>query len=411
VTGSNGKAPRRRIDVGEAAALIAARMPRGWGTVRVPLEDAHGEVLRQVITAERDQPPFDRVTMDGIAIRHAAFATGRRSFTVLGTQAAGSPPLPLAGDGGCIAIMTGAALPPGADTVVPVERLAREGDNATVAADYVPAAGQFVHRRASDHRQGDPLLSPGSVLGPPEMAILTVGGADTVEVARRPAIAIVSTGDELVDAGLPLAPTQIRASNDRAIAAALASRGFLACDRLHLRDDRALLESALGELLAEQDVLILTGGVSMGEFDFVPKVLADLGLELAFHKVLQRPGQPLWFGVSPDGKPVFALPGNPVSSLVCLVRYVAPALLAALGAEPRAEVIARLDRHVRFEPDLTYFLPVTLRHGADGECLATPKPTNTSGDFVALGGTDGFVELPRGMADFAPGYTARFWSW
>ena len=172
---------------------------------------------------------------------------------------------------------------------------------------------------------------------PPELAILTIGGSDTVEVARRPAITIVSTGDELREVGEPLAPTQIRASNDRAIAAALATRGFLDCDRLHLPDDRAVLERELRQVLASQDVLILTGGVSMGEFDFVPQVLDDLGMELVFHKVLQRPGMPLWFGMSPAGKPVFALPGNPVSSLVCLVRYVAPALLAALGATLRPQ--------------------------------------------------------------------------
>ncbi len=407
---------RRRINVAEAAALIQSRMQvhsrsHGWGTVPVPIDAAQGEVLRQIITAERDQPPFDRVTMDGIAIRHSAFASGRRSFTVAGTQGAGSEPVPLPDDGSCVAIMTGAALPPGADTVVPVERITRDGATASVAADYRPAPGQFVHRRASDHSQGATLLSPGCTLGPTELAILTVGGSATVEVARRPAIAVVSTGDELVDVGLPLAPTQIRASNDRAIAAALANRGFLDCERLHLPDDRAVLESTLGELLTGQDVLILTGGMSMGEFDYVPRVLADLGMELVFHKVLQRPGMPLWFGVSPGGKPVFALPGNPVSSLVCLVRYVAPALVAALGATPRPDIVVRLAQHVRFEPDLTYFLPVTLAWGADGECLATPRPTNTSGDFVALGGTDGFVELPRGLSDFAPGYTARFHPW
>ena len=401
---------RTRIDVAEAAALIHSRV-RGWGTVRVPLDSAQGEVLQQVLTAERDQPPFDRVTMDGIAIRHAALAAGQRTFSVIGTQGAGSAPLPLAAADACVAIMTGAALPPGADTVVPVERITRDGGMATVAADYQPAAGQFVHRRASDHRQGAPLLAPGTLLGAPEMAILTVGGADVVEIARRPAIAVVSTGDELVEVGLPLAPTQIRASNDRAIAAALTTRGFLDCERRHLPDNPEVLAGALGELLAEQDVLVLTGGVSMGEFDYVPRVLQDLGMELVFHKVLQRPGQPLWFGVSPEGKPVFALPGNPVSSLACLVRYVAPALVAALGAPPRPVPVVRLAEHVHFAPDLTCFIPVTISWGNDGECLATPKPTNTSGDFVALGGTDGFVVLPRGLSDFAPGYTARFYSW
>lgn len=401
---------RRRIDVAEAAALIRDRL-RGWGTVRVPIDDAQGEVLRQTITAERDQPPFDRVTMDGIAIRHSAFAGGLRTFQVAGTQAAGGAPLPLPDEKSCVTIMTGAALPPGADTVVPVERIAREGATAIIEAGYQPVAGQCIHRRASDHVQGTALLPPGVLLGPPEMAVLTVGGSALVEVARRPSIAVISTGDELVDVGQPLGPTQIRASNDRAIAAALATRGFLDCDRLHLPDDRGVLERELRQLLAGQDVLILTGGVSMGEFDHVPQVLQDLGMELVFHKVLQRPGMPMWFGISPDGKPVFALPGNPVSSLVCLVRYVAPALEAALEATARPEPVVRLARDVRFEPDLTYFLPVTLDYTTDGQCLAVPKPTNTSGDFVALGGTDGFVELPRGRDDFPAGYVAAFFPW
>lgn len=401
---------RRRITVAEAEALIRGRVA-GWGTQQVPIDAAAGEVLRQEVSAEREQPPFDRVTMDGIAIRYSAFAAGLRRFTVARTQGAGSPAVPLDDERSCIAIMTGAALPAGADTVVPVERVTRDGTVATIAADYQPAPGQFVHRRGSDHRQGAPLLRPGCVLGPPEMAILTVGGHRHVQVARRPALAIVSTGDELVDVGEALGPTQIRSSNDRAIAAALSLRGFTRYRRHQLPDDPAVLERELRGLLAEDDVLILTGGVSMGEFDHVPRVLAALGMELVFHKVLQRPGLPLWFGISREGKPVFALPGNPVSSLVCLVRYAAPALLAALGATPRPLPVVRLGTDVRFEPDLTYFLPVTLANAPDGESVAMPNPTNTSGDFIALGGTDGFVELPSETAEFPKGYAARFFSW
>ena len=401
---------RRRIDVEEACALIRERL-HDWGTVRIPIDAAQGEVLRQTVAAERDQPPFDRVTMDGIAIRHSAYAAGLRTFAVAGTQGAGSATVALPDEQGCVVIMTGAALPPGTDTVVPVEHISRDGAQATVEAGYAPVAGQFIHRRASDHSQGATLLSPGVKLGAPEMAILTVGGSDAVEVSRRPAIAIISTGDELVEVGQPLGPTQIRASNDRAIAAALADRGFLDCGRHHLPDDPAVLERELGQLLAEQDVLILTGGVSMGEFDYVPRVLQTLGMEMIFHKVLQRPGMPMWFGVSPEGKPVFALPGNPVSSLVCLVRYVAPALVAALGAKARPEPLVRLARAVRFEPDLTYFLPVSLSYTRDGDCLAVPRPTNTSGDFVALGGTDGFIELPRGIVEFPTGYATHFFAW
>ena len=401
---------RQRLDVAHAVTLITSRVS-GWGTVRVALDATLGQVLRQRVTAERDQPPFDRVTMDGIALAHQAFAGGLRTFRIVATQAAGSAPIPLPDRESCVAVMTGAALPPGADTVVPMERITRDSSVAMIEAAYRAKAGQFVHRRASDHRHGDTLLEPGAVLGPPELAILTVGGSDCVDVARRPRIAVISTGDELVEVGQPLAPTQIRASNDRALAAALVQRGFTDCVRRHLPDDRAVLERELRQLLAEQDVLILTGGVSMGEFDFVPGVLAAVGMELVFHKVLQRPGMPLWFGVSPAGNPVFALPGNPVSSLVCLVRYVLPALLSALGTAPRPTPMVQLATPVHFEPDLTYFLPVRLEYTVDGRCVAMPKPTNTSGDFVALGGTDGFVELPRGQSDFPAGHATRFFAW
>ena len=143
---------RRRIDVAEADALIWARL-RDWGTVHVPLDAAQGEILRETVTAERDQPPFDRVTMDGIALRHRDLAAGLRTFNVAGTQGAGSAPLTLPDAQSCVAIMTGAALPAGADTIIPVERITRDGATATLEAGYQPAAGQSIHRRASDHRR------------------------------------------------------------------------------------------------------------------------------------------------------------------------------------------------------------------------------------------------------------------
>lgn len=406
----SGSNPKQRIDVAEAAALILARMP-DWGSECLPIDRAHGEVLHQTVAAERDQPPFDRVTMDGIAIRHAAIAAGVRRFRVIGTQGAGGERISVADNDSCVAIMTGAALPSGVDTVIPVERISREGELVTLEQGYQPAAGQFIHRRASDHPQGTPLLRPGTLVGAPEMAILTVGGSASVTVARRPSIAVISTGDELVDVGQPVSANQIRSSNDRAITGALAARGFRNCARVHLPDDRGVLEREVRRQLAEEDVLILTGGVSMGEFDYVPQVLLALGMELVFHKVLQRPGLPLWFGVSPEGKPVFALPGNPVSSLVCLVRYALPGLLHALRLESGPQPMVALAEEVRFEPDLTCFLPVTLEYTADGRCLARPKQTNTSGDFAALAGTAGFVELPRGACVFPAGYAARYYAW
>lgn len=401
---------RERIAVDEALQIILQHMPR-WPATRVALADALGAVLAEPLVAERDQPPFDRVTMDGIAIASSALAAGRREFRSDGVQAAGAPALRLQATDHCLEVMTGGVLPAGTDTVVPVERIARSDGAVTLEPGYEPAAGQFIHRRGSDHRQGTVLLPAGQRIGPPEMAILTIGGRADVAITRPPRIAVISTGDELVPAGAPIEDYQIRSSNDRAIEAALRRRGFTQVSRVLLRDDPELLKREIGRLHESSDLLILSGGVSMGQFDHVPATLAALGVQVLFHKVRQRPGLPMWFGRDDRGRVVFALPGNPVSSLVCLVRYVLPGLDAALGAEPGAQAWLKLAEDVDFAPDLTLFLPVTLTWNEDGAVRANPKPTNTSGDFVALGGTDGFVELPRGREHFPAGYAAKFFAW
>ncbi|MDJ0929164.1 MAG: molybdopterin molybdotransferase MoeA [Gammaproteobacteria bacterium] len=399
---------RRRIEVGEAAALIQQHMP-GCGDTRVAIADATGTILRETVTAERDQPPFDRVTMDGIAIRAAGVANG--SFTVRGIQAAGAPPTAVDTDDACVEIMTGASLPPGADTIVPVERISRDGDRAVLESGYTPEHGQFIHPRGSDHREGQTLLSPGTRIGGPEMAVLTIAGKTEIRVARWPRIAVISTGDELVDIGEPIQEFQIRSSNDRAIAAALELHGCRTAVRARLPDDISALRATIGELHDTQEMLILSGGVSMGKYDYVPQILEELQVELVFHKILQKPGLPMWFGVSAAGKPVFALPGNPVSSLVCVARYILPALELALGLDRPGSYRVRLAEALEFRPDLTCLMPVQLEHGRDGEFLAVPRPTNTSGDFVSLAGTDGIVELPRGQDAFPAGFIADFYAW
>ena len=320
-----------RIDVDVAVRLIADHMPT-YPSESVDLESARGAILRQQVIAERDQPPFDRVTMDGIAIRSAALAGGTRSFHVNGIQGAGVTELPLGGEGNCVEIMTGALLPEDADTVVPVERLERNGDDVTLEPGYQPNPGQFVHRRGSDLKAGQPLLEPGSLIGAPEMAVLTIAGSATVSVARWPKIAAVSTGDELVDVGNPIELFQIRSSNDRAIVAALEKRGCTTATRTWLPDDPDALRRSISEMHERDDILVLSGGVSMGKYDYVPQIMDELGMRLIFHKILQKPGLPMWFGVSAQGKPIFALPGNPVSSLVCLIRFVLPAIRTAMGA-------------------------------------------------------------------------------
>ena len=395
-----------RIDVAEAEQLIDDHMP-SFGAERLPLSAAAGQILAEPVIAERDQPPFNRATMDGIAVAATELVAGRRRFRASGTQAAGAPQQSLPAADCCMEVMTGAIMPAGADTVVPVERITHSGDEFEIEAGYNVAETQFVHLRGSDHREGDVLMRPGVRITGPEMAILTAAGQAEIAVSAWPEIAIVSTGDELVDVGEPIATQQIRSSNDRAIEATLQLRGCGRTRRTRLPDDRDALLQEIGRLHDECGVLILSGGVSMGKYDYIPAVLTELGVNIVFHKILQRPGLPMWFGISGAGKPVLALPGNPVSTLVCLVRYVIPALQRSLNYEPRPEQ-AKLAEDIEFAPDLCWFLPVRLD---DEGSQARPRPTNTSGDFIGLRNTDGFIELPRGRSVYSAGESFRLWRW
>ncbi|HET8697430.1 MAG TPA: molybdopterin molybdotransferase MoeA [Gammaproteobacteria bacterium] len=396
-------------EVAAAEALILAHMPK-FPARQEPLSTCGGRVLAEDIHAERDQPPFDRVTMDGIAVAFRDFASGIRSFEVVGTQAAGAEPLTVA-RAQCVEVMTGAVLPRGADTVVPVERVRRDGAAAVIAADAVVTAEQFVHRRASDRAQGALCLRAGTRLGAPEIAVLAGAGRASALVAELPRVAVMSTGDELVDVGKPIAPQQIRSTNDRAVEASLTQHRLAQVTRARLRDDANALAVAIDRLDTEHDMLVLSGGISMGKFDFVPSVLTELGAKLVLKGVQQRPGRPMWFGVSARGKPIFALPGNPVSTLVCATRYVLPALRQASGLAPAPPELVELTAPIEASPALTLFTPVTLSSSERATLLAAPHPTNTSGDFVTLAGTDGFVELAAKRGSHPPGTVARLFRW
>lgn len=397
-------------EVAEAEALILAHMPK-FATRHEPLGACAGRVLAEDVRAERDQPPFDRTTMDGIAIAFRDWAAGRHSFEVVGTQAAGAEPLAVAAPGQCVEIMTGAALPPGVDTVVPVERVRRDGTAAIVSSDVTVKAEQFVHRRGSDRAAGSVVLRAGMRLGAPEMAVLAGAGAASALVVDLPRVAVISTGDELVEAGKPIAPQQIRSTNDRAIEALLTQHRLGQVTRARLRDDANALAIAIDRLDADLDVLVLSGGVSMGKFDFVPSVLTELGAKLVLQRIEQRPGRPMWFGVSARGKPIFALPGNPVSTLVCAARYLVPALRQASGLPAFTAEVVELTAPIEASPTLTLFTPVTLSSSERATLLATPHPTNTSGDFVTLAGTDGFVELAAKRGSYPAGTIARLFRW
>ena len=378
-----------------------------------PLGAAHGRVLRAEVRADRDLPPFDRVTMDGFAVRAAALASGTRAFRVEGVQAAGMRAFKLGPTAeACIEVMTGAVVPEGADCIVPYEETQREGATMTVsAAGAALVSGNAIHRRGSDHRGGAVMMRPGVRLTGREIAVAAACGHSVVLVSQLPKIAVVATGDELVEVDAPVAPHQIRRSNDHALRAALAQAGYPHVARFHLRDVRHEIEHLMWHIVAEFDVVIITGGVSKGKFDYLPVELDRQGVKKIFHGVAQRPGRPMWFGVSARKTPVFALPGNPVSAYTCLHRYVLPALAHASQLARVPSRFVTLATSVTFKPKIAYFLPVKLSSGPHAELLATPEASNTSGDFAGLLGTDGFVELPAEPAEFAAGTLASFRPW
>jgi molybdopterin molybdotransferase len=255
------------------------------------------------------------------------------------------------------------------------------------------------------------LLAAGTRLSAPEVAIAAGAGMARVRVSAQPMIVVISTGNELIEPGELIEPHQVRRSNVYGITGSLRQHGFTRVADDHLRDDEAELAERLSFHLRTHDVLILSGGVSMGKLDLVPKVLERLGVNLVFHHVAQRPGKPMWFGVSQTGPAVFALPGNPVSTLVCLGRYVLPALRAAMGQAASDPPRIALTASVDVKAPLAFFMPVKLKSDDWGRTSAEPCPTNGSGDFTALAGTDGFVELPPGPATFPKGFVARFFPW
>jgi len=232
-----------------------------------------------------------------------------------------------------------------------------------------------------------------------------------VRVSSQPAVMVISTGDELIEPGEPIAEYQVRRSNAYAVAAALRRRGLLRVGDDHVVDDEKTLRERLTLHLNTHDLLILSGGVSMGKFDLVPKVLAALGVEQVFHRIAQRPGKPMWFGIGREGQSVFGLPGNPVSTLVCLARYVIPAIAAAMGAKRREPERLALLSPVSCQAPLTYFMPVTIVQDDWGRSWADPSPTHGSGDFLSLAGTDGFVELPPGPNTYSKGFVSSVYRW
>jgi molybdopterin molybdotransferase len=385
----------------EEAERIILEQKADYGAEIVPFELALGRVLAEEIKADRDLPPFDRVTMDGIAVRFDAIEYGISTFRVKGTQAAGDDPVHIEDHTECIEIMTGAMLPPSADTVIRYEDLEMRAGLATLVTREIQR-GQNIHYKGRDKKQHEPVAGPGELVTPAIISLLASVGESELRVKRLPRVVVLSSGNELVDVNETPSPFQIRRSNNYTVKAVLKQHG-LDADIRHLPDDADVIKEQLKFCLENYDVIILSGGISMGKFDYIPKALADLEVAQLFHKVQQRPGKPFWFGRHAGGQLVFAFPGNPVATFMCLHRYFLPWLRASLGLKEQSPLKAVLSSRVSFYFPLKYFMQVKLHYNEFCQLMATPVEGNGSGDFANLADADAFMELPLERNEFKRG--------
>jgi len=392
--------PSDLLTIDAALELVLARA-QPLDSELVAVAAASGRVLALDARAAVDLPPFDSSAMDGYAVR-AADTPGE--LTVAGQSAAGLPAgAPLA-RGAAAVISTGAVVPDGADAVVPIERTSLEGSTVTVEG---VAAGAHVRPRGGDAHAGDLVVEGGTRLGPPQIGALAAAGVATVTCARRPRVALLATGTELRAPGTELRPGEIYESNTVLLAAQAVTAGATADVLDSVEDDPDATREALKRALAA-DVVITSGGVSVGPHDLVRAALADLGAEEVFWRVAVRPGKPVAFSVR--GRTlVFGLPGNPVSALVGFELFVRPALLALQGArEPGPRYLpARLAAAVRQNADRDELLRARLRMDADG-ALVQPLGGQESHMIVRAASADALVLVPRGTGELAAGARVRY---
>ena len=386
------------LSVPEArAAILNALAPRPAS--ETGLVDAPGLCLTEPARAPADSPPFDKATMDGYAVRGADCRTVPVTLTVIEEVPAGSVPTRSVGSGECCQIMTGAPLPEGADAVIPVEVAVREGSRVTLSPVAPPRAGAAVMAKGAAVRTGEELVPAGMPLTPAMIGALAEAGSDPIRCVPRLRVAVLSTGDEVVPASETPGPGRIRDANGPLLCAALAAVGATPVPLGLAGDDRAALAEKVRAGLGA-DVLLISGGVSMGDFDLVPGVLADCGVDRVFHKVNVKPGKPLWFGTKGGERgpiAVFGLPGNPVSTLTGFELFVRPALRRLGGwanCDPEP-LTAALTEAVANRGDRPLYRPVRLTHAASG-LRADPVRWAGSGDLLGAAKANGAVLVPAG---------------
>jgi molybdopterin molybdotransferase len=392
--------PEQLMSVADARSIVLDNVTP-LDTELVPIDGALDRVLASDIATAQDVPPFACSAMDGFAIRagHAG-----RTVRVVGESRAGAPSDRELHDGEAIRISTGAAVPRGADAVIRQEDVDSSGDNeVTLGAETIP--GQNVRHAGEDMRAGETALTAGASLGVPELGVAVAAGAGEVTVARRPRVAIISTGDELRAPGEPLGPGEIHNSNAVTLAALASRCGAVTPIVTRVRDDRSATEETLSRALDEADVVVVSGGVSVGPHDHVKPALEALGVEQRFWRVALQPGKPTWFGTR-AGRLVFGLPGNPVSTVVTFTLFVRPALAALQGATqergPRAT--AELGVDVPRNSNRDQAVRVRLQR-EDGVARAFPTGPQGSHIFTSLMKADALAVVPMGEGMLPAGTT------
>jgi molybdopterin molybdotransferase len=375
---------------------------RATALEKLELRNALGRVLAQEIRADREYPPFDRAARDGFAVRAEDCQNAGAMLRVIGEVAAGGEFRERVGAGQCVQIMTGAAVPAGANAVVMVEQTRAGVESDTVIIERVAESGMNFTPRGSESKKGDVLLKPGMRIGAAELAVAAQVGCARVEVHRKARVAILSTGSEIVEISAQPGELQIRNSNGASIAAQVEFAGGEAVLLGNAADREDTLRASIERGLHE-DILVISGGVSAGKYDLVEPVLRELGAEILFDAVEIRPGRPAVFAIC-QGKPVFGLPGNPVSTMVTCELFVAPAIDILGGAAPRALPLlkARLTSAVEERAPLTYFLPARLEWPG-GEATVTLLPWHGSGDIATVARANCFLVVPREKLKLAAG--------
>lgn len=352
---------------------------RSFGKEIVLLEESTGRVLNEPVVADRDYPPFNRATMDGIAISVADWNQGIRSFNLIETIFAGKAATKVIGKGECYKIMTGASVPGSADTVIRREDIAESDNRLTITVTSV-IAGQNIAPKGSDIQKGVTVIAPPFLIKPGTITTLASLGYDEVKVASLPSVVIITTGDEVLPVEAAVNEVQIRNSNQHVLKALLQHWKIKPAAVAHVKDDADALLKAINSY-KRADILILSGAVSAGDADFVPDVLVKAGAEKIFHKVSIRPGKPIWFGKFTNGPVVFALPGNPFSTFVTFKLFIEEFLMACFGL-PETQLLHLPFNGARIKKtDLDEFFPVKI---GGHPAVATPVAFNTSGDITAV---------------------------